>query len=82
MFGIPEFYKTIEILKEELDDYCSFWQKASKLFRAEFAGVNYPDAYGVVNKEDHPEIMQDFVLNPILDSYYVREKVLKSIGAL
>jgi glycosyltransferase involved in cell wall biosynthesis len=82
MFGIPEFYKTIEILKEEVDDYCFFWQKASKLFRAGLGGVNYPDAFGVVNKEDHPKIMQDFVLNHHLDSYYVREKVLESIRAL
>ena len=81
MFGMPDFYETMNILKDKMDDYSFFWQKASDLFRVGLAGVNCP-AFGVVNKEDHPKIMQDFISNPNIDSYYVRQKVLESIGAL
>ena len=55
--------------------------KSLRLIRVGLAGVNCP-AFGVVNKEDHPKIMQDFISNPNIDSYYVRQNVLESIGAL
>ena len=81
MFSMPGFYETIDVLKDKVDDYDFFWQKASGLFRAKHSGVNIP-AFGVVNKEDHPKIMHDFISNPNIDSYSIRQKVLKSIETL
>lgn len=80
MFGMPKFKDTVELLKDKVGDP-SFWQQTSDLFRSQLGGVNYP-AFGVVNKEDHPKIMQDFISNPNIQSYYIRQNVLESIGKL
>lgn len=81
MFGDPDFYRTINVLSDKTDDYDSFWREAANFFRAELTGSNNP-AFGAINREEHPKIMQDLISNTELNSYYVREKVLESIAGL
>ncbi len=80
MFNMPKLSETMGTLKENINDPDSFWKKASEIARARLTGVHCP-AFGVVNKEDHPRIMQDFISNPNIDTYYVRPQVLESIAA-
>ena len=81
MFGLPGFYENIRVLSNNVGDYNLFWQEASNLFRSQLTGVNNP-AFGIVNKEEHPKIIQDFISNPHVDSYYVRKSVLDSLASL
>lgn len=83
MFNLPEYYKIIETLKTKMDDPIAFWETASTLIRAIVPlGFKYPRTLGVMNKEDHPKIMQDLILNPRLNSYCVREEIIELIATL
>lgn len=81
MFGMPDFYEKIDLLKEDVDNYDLFWQKAISLFRPEVMTVNYP-VFGKIDKEDHPKIMQDFISSTDANSYYIRKNILESISHL
>ena len=81
MFGDSVFDRYISVLSDKIGDYDSFWREATDLFRTGLTGSNYP-AFGVINREEHPKIMQDFISNTEVDSYYVRPKVLESIAGL
>lgn len=83
MFNLPEFNKTINIFKDHVDDEpSSFWKIASELARTGPLGFNYPEGFGVVNKKDHPRLMQDLISDSHVKSYYVREEVLDLIRGL
>ena len=79
MFNLPEFHQVINVLRNLVDDPPSFWRTASDLFRAGPEGIKYPEGSEIVNKTDHPAIIQDFISNPVSETYYVREDVLDLI---
>ncbi len=77
----PEFYQIYDSLKNQVEDPALFWSTASKIFRSSKGlGINYPKAFGTVSKADHPAVIQDFISNPNVDGYYVREEVLNLIS--
>jgi hypothetical protein len=80
MFGLTEHYKAVETLKNYVDDPASFWKHAAETTRAGF-DFNYPDALGVVDKRDHPRLIQEF-LSGSSSKYYVRENILDLMRSL
>jgi glycosyltransferase involved in cell wall biosynthesis len=83
MFNLPEYRKIIENLKTKIDDQPSFWEAASALIQTALPlGIKYPGTLGILNKEEHPKIMQDLILNPRLNRYHVREEILELMASL
>jgi glycosyltransferase involved in cell wall biosynthesis len=81
MFSLPEFNKTINILKSHVDNPPFFWKIASELYSAKYE-FKYPEAFGTVNRKDHPKLIQDFISDSHSNTYYVREEVLNLISGL
>ena len=80
MFGMPGF-QMIGQLKDQVDDYDNFWKKTSDYYRSHLGPTHYP-AFGVVKKEEHPQIMQELISNPNIKNYYVRPHILDLIHQL
>jgi len=83
MFNVLEFNKTINVLKSHVDDDpSSFWKLAAEMASKGPLGFKYPEGFGVVNREDHPKIIQGLISNSRVKSYYVREDILDLIRGL
>ena len=81
MFNLKEHYKSVNELKNFVDDPAYFWKRASELARAGF-DFNYPETFGVVDKKDHPKLIQDLLSVSPSDTYYVKEDTMNSIKDL
>jgi len=79
MFNMSEFHQIIDKLKDQVEDPSHFWKTASQLFRSNVVGIKYPEAYGMVKKEDHPALIQDFISNTHSEKYYIRNEIMKLI---
>ncbi len=83
MFNLPQFSDVLSSLKDHVDDEPSvFWKIASKLARTWPLGYDYPEGLGLVNREEHPRIMQGLLSDSHAKSYYVREEVLDLMKGL
>jgi hypothetical protein len=82
LFNVPKLTEFANALKDHVDDPPLFWKLASEIFCSISVGTKYPGSLRVVNTQNHPAIMQDFILNSKLNGYYVREKVLDLIPSL
>ncbi len=81
MFGLENLRKDIEILKKHLDEPLLFWEKAAEMRREEL-GFHYPDSLGMVNLDDHPQLMKSLLSDSNDKSYHIREEVLDRIKGL
>jgi hypothetical protein len=66
-------------LSKHVDNPAYFWRTAQKMAINNPLGFNYPDDMGLVDKKDHPRIIQDFVVNHESDRYYVRKEIMELI---
>ncbi|MCW4046497.1 MAG: hypothetical protein NWE99_02905 [Candidatus Bathyarchaeota archaeon] len=82
MFNLPRFNETINVLKDYIEDAPAFWERASAIARAGVLGINYPEAFRFVRKEEHPKMIQGFLSDTQSKSYYVREEILEAIKGL
>lgn len=80
MFNLKDRYESINELKNLVNNPIPFWKRAADIARAGL-DFNYPDAFGVVAKENHPKLVQE-LLSDSSDLYYVREDTLNSIRNL
>jgi hypothetical protein len=78
LFHLEGFGGTEEFLKRAADPDV-FWKLACNALReSKFKQqISYPDNYDFVSKKDHPAIIQEFISNPNVDQYYVREELLE-----
>ncbi len=82
MFGLQEFSRNINVLKNHLDDDPdSFWRIAAEMFRKGQHGFNYPEGLGVIKTEDHPRLMQGLISDSKTRKYHVREELFDLIKA-
>jgi hypothetical protein len=78
LFHLKEFGETDKLVKHVTNPGV-FWQLAynalmdSKLITQ----INYPDVYDFVSKKEHPAIIQEFISNPDVDDYYVRDDLFE-----
>jgi hypothetical protein len=81
MFGLENLRNDIEILKKHLDEPLVFWEKAAEMRREELS-FHYPDSLGMVNLDDHPQLMKGLLSDSNSTSYHIREEVLEMIKDL
>jgi hypothetical protein len=81
MFNLKEHYGLINKLKNLADDHTQFWKRASEIARAGF-DLNYPESIGIIEKRNHPKLMQDLLSGSPSNSYYIREDTMNSIRGL
>jgi hypothetical protein len=83
MFNLKQFNEHVKILEKYVDDPPSFWLMALKIAKAGVfsAGINYPEALGLVKKEEHPKLVQGLI-STSNSRYYVREEILDAIREL
>jgi hypothetical protein len=79
LFDIVEYNKMIAALEPLVDKPAEFWKTVPN-----WAGfkLNYPEKFTTVSKSSHPKLVQDFIYNTTLSSYYAREEVLDIISGL
>ncbi|MGD0203592.1 MAG: hypothetical protein ABSC20_06780 [Candidatus Bathyarchaeia archaeon] len=84
LLHIPFSAKTSDILQAHINEPELFWKLGIKaLFQARHKSViSYPEGYGLINRQDHPSIIQEFISNPKIDHYYIREELFELIGKL
>ena len=84
LFHLPALGKSSDMLQLHINDPEAFWKMASEaLKQTRFKeSLQYPEAYASVIKQDHPAIIQEFISNPNVDHYYVREEMFELIGKL
>jgi glycosyltransferase involved in cell wall biosynthesis len=80
MFGLTEHYTAVETLRNHVEYPASFWKLAAEMIGAGF-DFNYPHALRVVDKKEHPRLIQD-LLSGSPEKYYVRENILDSVRNL
>ena len=81
IFKMDLFTKSYEALKANLEDPEIFWR-----FGAEFLEYpkdnHYQKPFDSIEKQYHPAVIRDFVSNPNVKQYYVREELFESIRML
>lgn len=83
LFGLQEFDRKINILKNHVDNPPeSFWKTASDIAKTDRLGVTYPENMRTIETKEHPKIMQEFIYSNNLKSYYVRNEILDTIKDL
>jgi glycosyltransferase involved in cell wall biosynthesis len=81
LFQIAKFQKSYDTLKLHIDEPDVFWKLGSEFL--EFAkGEQYPEAFGSVERKNHPAIIQEFISNSNANQYYVREELFDLIKKL
>ncbi|MCW3983691.1 MAG: hypothetical protein NWE96_06810 [Candidatus Bathyarchaeota archaeon] len=82
-FTMPKFQEAYETLKTKTDD-SEFWKLASEfLMDIQYKlRYHYPEPYGFVERKEHPPIIQEFIDNPKIKQYYVREELFDQISKL
>ncbi len=80
---MPKFQEVYDKLKNNKDD-AEFWKIASEfLMDIQYKlRYHYPEPYSFVEKKEHPAIIQEFIANPKIKQYYVREELFEQIGRL
>jgi hypothetical protein len=82
-FTMPKFQESFAVLKAKTTDP-EFWKLASEFLmdiQYKFR-YNYPEQYRYVHKEEHSPIIQEFIENPKIEQYYVREDLFEQIAKL
>ena len=84
LFQWPEFRKFSDILRSHVDDPEIFWKVACEVLKQPRfkERPQYPEAYGSVDRKDHPAIIQEFISNPHADQYYVRDEMFELLRKL
>jgi len=83
MFDLNGFTEIINMLEDHVnDDPSSFWKIASNLFRKGVLGFKYPEGFGIIDRKDHPRIMQGLISDSTAKNYYVREELFDLIKKL
>jgi glycosyltransferase involved in cell wall biosynthesis len=87
MFNLQEFTKTINILKNRMDeDPQTFWKDAVNLARdglyVSNPVFNYPEDLERITINEHPKIIQSMIKDTALKSYHVRDEILDLIKTL
>ena len=79
LFQLPKLGKSFDILRSNVDHPEIFWSLGSKILcEARFKpSLQYPQGYDVVDRKDHPAIIQEFISNLHADHYYVREEMFE-----
>ncbi len=84
LFHLDGFEEPLDKLEAHIDNPETFWKLgADALSRTRFKDrPNYPSDYNAVDKANHPAIMQNFISNPKITQYYVREELFQQIKKL
>jgi hypothetical protein len=83
MFQLPKFGKSSsDVLQSHMDDPEIFWSLGAEALKGFKERLPYPEGYDSVDKKDHPAIIQEFISNPKVDQYYVREELFELIRKL
>ena len=76
LFQMAKFKKSYDALNAHVNDPEIFWRLGAEFL--EFAeGEQYPEAFGSVERKNHPAIIQEFISNPHANQYYVREEMFE-----
>jgi hypothetical protein len=80
LFHLPNFGKLPDIAAH-INDPDTFWRLGSDaLFETRFKErPNYPETYNSVERKNHPAVIQEFIANPNVDHYYIREEMFELI---
>jgi len=82
-FQMPNFAST-DALRAHVNDPEAFWRLGSEaLTQTRFKErLVYPEAYSYIEQKEHPAIIQEFISNPHVDKYYVRQEILERFKTL
>ena len=82
-FTMTKFQDSINTLKSHVDEP-EFWTLASEfLMDIQYKlRYHYPEPYLVVERREHPTLIQEFIANPKTKKYYVREELFEQIQKL
>lgn len=80
LFQVEEFKESGK-LRENINDPDIFWKLACNALRdSRFKQqTNYPKVYGFVEKRKHPAVIQEFISNPDVSEYYIRDDLFEFI---
>jgi glycosyltransferase involved in cell wall biosynthesis len=73
---------SFDALQSHVDDPATFWTLSSKVFKQFKETIQYPEAYGFVDVQDHPGIIQEIISNQQASQYYIREEMFELIRKL
>ena len=85
LFGMQEFQESMETLRSNVDNPEVFWRLGCEFLRkVEFKepGLNYPEFYNSVDRQNHPAIIREFISNTQIDHYYIREELFDQLKNL
>jgi glycosyltransferase involved in cell wall biosynthesis len=81
LFQMAKFKKSYDELNVHVSEPEVFWKLGAEFL--EFAqGEKYPEAFGSIDKKDHPAIIQEFISNSHAGQYFVREEMFDLIKRL
>lgn len=71
-------------LKANLHNPEVFWKLgAQALNERKFMEVlSYPEGYGTLERQEHPAIIQEFISNPKIEKYFIREELFERLKYL
>jgi glycosyltransferase involved in cell wall biosynthesis len=73
---------SFDTLQSHVNEPETFWKLSSEVFKQFKETIMYPEAYGSVERKDHPAIIQEFISNPHADHYYVRDEMFELMRKL
>ena len=81
LFQMAKFAKSYNELKLHVKEPELFWRMGAE-FLEHTKDQHYPEAFGSVEKNFHPAIIQEFISNPYANKYYAREELFDLIRTL
>ena len=84
LFKLANFQKPSDILRSHVNNPEIFWRLGSEVLKQ--TGFKekpqYPAEYSIVDRKDHPAIIQEFITNPHAGKYYIREAMFELLRKL
>jgi hypothetical protein len=84
LFELDGFRECSEALQSNINSPEIFWRLGSDVLgQTKFKERPlYPDPLNSIDKNNHPAIIQDFISNPNINQYYIRENLFAQISKL